>query len=64
MTTEHMVVQTPAERAAMLPNPVPGMVITVPLDLLPAYYDLHKLVPVKWSGDRLLVKPMGTGGQQ
>ena len=34
------------KRARRLPLPGPGIVITVPLSLLPAYLELHNLVPM------------------
>ncbi len=38
------VIATPAERAAMLPEPQVGLVVTVPMELWPAYVRLHGLV--------------------
>ena len=34
------------KRARRLPLPGPGIVITVPLSLLPAYLELHNLAPM------------------
>jgi hypothetical protein len=34
------------KKARRLPLPGPGIVITVKLDLLPAYLELHKLEPM------------------
>jgi hypothetical protein len=38
---------TSVQRAAKLPAPVPGTVVTVPLDLWPAYQEIHQLAAME-----------------
>jgi hypothetical protein len=44
------VVETPAQRAAMLPEPQVGVSIVIPLDVWPAYMALHRLEPLRYRG--------------
>lgn len=44
------------EAARKLPPPERGKIVTVPLDLLPAYYEIHKIEPVTYWPDLLVVK--------
>ncbi|HJS17314.1 MAG TPA: hypothetical protein VJ785_01100 [Anaerolineales bacterium] len=45
---------TTSQRAARLPAPVPGQVLTISLDLLPEYLVLHHLTPMQRSDVRSL----------
>lgn len=42
-------------RVLELPGPRPGVVVTVPLMLLPAWYEFHKLEPVQYDKLRELL---------
>ena len=45
-------------KAGRLPGPKPGVVVTVPLILLPAWYGIHRVEPVSYDAVRgvLMVK--------
>lgn len=47
------------KKARRLPLFGPGLVINVPLHLLPAYFELYGLEPVGWKNPTLLVKRVG-----
>jgi hypothetical protein len=52
------VIETPAERAAMLPEPNADKAVTIPIELWPDYLRLHALEPVRstgWGADWKLV---------
>jgi len=44
------------ERVQALPTPEPGQVVTVPLMLLPAYLQFHRIEPAQYRHPVLLVK--------
>jgi hypothetical protein len=52
--------QTPAQRAQRLPAPTPGTVVTIPLDLWPAYQELHQLAAMERADVSKLEQRTGT----
>jgi hypothetical protein len=51
---------TPAQRAQRLPAPTPGTVVTIPLDLWPAYQELHQLAAMERAEVNKLEQRTGT----